>query len=775
MARARLAFASTGTIHAIFRAIKETYFQKDFDVERAEPLLRRSVPVMIVLFLIVLGGIQILANMLDRQEHLTASKTRIVYLLEAISQAYQYSSVSNIQERLAKSLPDGALRRERLVFVVGRTGEVLAAMPSSASLFAPALVSGIRRDHPEFILDADKVFQKDIITEDKLRLSIFKKTVSEDGHKLMIVQSRAPMLAEWYKGVTLETTLYTGTSFVILLLGLAYYWQAQRASTARLNHARANLRLHKALERGRCGLWDWDLERGLIYWSPSMYEILGLRPQENVKSFGEVEPLIHPEDGELFTMAEDLIRSPRSSVERIFRMRHVNGQWRWLQIRAEVICDTETQSLKLIGVALDITQQRIQEANSVAADMRLRDAIETISEAFVLWDANQKLVMCNSKFQQLYSLSNEDIKPGTCYKTVTSASKRPIATSHISQSLNDRNSRTCEARLTDGRWLQINERRTRDGGFVSVGTDITALKRQEERLLESERRLKATVSDLQHSRQKLERQAQELVEMAEKYANEKDKAEQANRVKSEFLANVSHELRTPLNAIIGFSEVMQSGLFGPLGSAKYSEYLDDIQGSGQHLLSVINDVLDMSRIEAGRFDLDIEPVQLDNLVSETVRLVSLEAHEKNIQVNCDIHSGLKLEADARALKQITLNLLTNAIKFTPEGGTITLRSRMTGSGIALTIRDTGIGIPPHALRRLGKPFEQVQNQFTKNHKGSGLGLAIARSLCELHNGALKIWSQEGNGTLVSLRLPLQQPKKLAEPDTGDLFDYKAAS
>ena len=160
--------------------------------------------------------------------------------------------------------------------------------------------------------------------------------------------------------------------------------------------------------------------------------------------------------------------------------------------------------------------------------------------------------------------------------------------------------RTFEAQLDDGRWLQISERRTKDGGFVSVGTDITELKRHEEKLIESEQRLMATVADLRTSQQTLERQTEQLADLAEKYAEEKDRAEEANQAKSKFLANMSHELRTPLNAIIGFSEIMESGMFGPLGADKYHEYCRDIRESGHYLLDVINDILDMSKIEAGR-------------------------------------------------------------------------------------------------------------------------------------------------------------------------------
>jgi two-component system cell cycle sensor histidine kinase PleC len=314
--------------------------------------------------------------------------------------------------------------------------------------------------------------------------------------------------------------------------------------------------------------------------------------------------------------------------------------------------------------------------------------------------------------------------------------------------------RTFELQLEDGRWLQINERRTKDGGFVSVGTDITPLKRHEGRLIEGERRLMATIADLRQSRQKLEMQAQQMVDLAEKYAEEKDRAEEANRTKSEFLANISHELRTPLNAVIGFSEIMQSGMFGELGSPKYLEYCSDIHQSGAYLLGVINDILDMSRIEAGRMELDREHLVLDDLVDESLRIVSMQAEAQRIEVLSEVGKNLTMYGDRRALKQIMLNLLSNAVKFTPAGGRITVRARTTSTAIVFSVRDTGIGIPRDALRKLGRPFEQVSNQFTKSHRGSGLGLAITSSLAALHGGAMRIRSREGAGTIVSVRLPV---------------------
>src|SRR6185312_9610053 len=164
-----------------------------------------------------------------------------------------------------------------------------------------------------------------------------------------------------------------------------------------------------------------------------------------------------------------------------------------------------------------------------------------------------------------------------------------------------------------------------------------------------------------------------LAELAESYAEEKTRAEEANQAKSKFLANMSHELRTPLNAIIGFSEIMESGMFGPLGAEKYNEYCSDIRGSGQYLLDVINDILDMSKIEAGRIRLDFEDLELDTLLADAMRVVSSRAEEKQLGVASRISPDLRLRADRRALKQVLLNLLSNAVKFTPAGGRITVR------------------------------------------------------------------------------------------------------
>jgi two-component system cell cycle sensor histidine kinase PleC len=560
----------------------------------------------------------------------------------------------------------------------------------------------------------------------------------------------------------LTVTLSATTGFVLLILGFAFHWQATRAREADLIYDTVRTRIDTALNRGRCGLWDWDLARGRIFWSHSMFAILGLEPKDDLLTFGEVSALVHPDDIKLYELAAELAEARASSVDHAFRMHHASGKWVWLRARCELVRQPGDAGAHLIGIAVDVTEQKTLVEKTVAADLRLRDAIETIPEAFVLWDSENRLVLCNSNFQKLHNLPDDAIVSGNTYEAVVAAGRQHVIRAKV---VNDDHqlpgARTFEAQLDNGHWLHISERRTKDGGYVSVGTEITNLKLHEKKLMDSEKRLLATVEDLRASQAALEHQTEQLADLAEKYAEEKTRAEDANQAKSKFLANMSHELRTPLNAIIGFSEIMESGMFGALGADKYQEYCRHIHASGQYLLDVINDVLDMSKIEAGRLPLDLEDVGLDEALSDAMSVVSARAQEKGLTLSLKIAPAIRFRADRRAIKQVALNLLSNAVKFTPEGGRISVRGRVTGACVVVAITDTGIGIPSDALKKLGKPFEQVESQLTKSHHGSGLGLAIAKSLIELHGGSMRIRSTHGAGTIVLMRMPVAGPQPAA--------------
>ena len=530
------------------------------------------------------------------------------------------------------------------------------------------------------------------------------------------------------------------------MLAGAFHWQAAKAAEADTTLAIATERLDKALDRSNCGMWDWNLAEGTIFWSKSMYEILGLPPKGELLSFGEVSERLHPENANIEFMIEELLRGERTVFNREFRMRHEDGHWVWLRARAALAPGDNPEAPHLIGIVFDITAQKQSDKLNQDAELRLKDAVENISEAFVLWDTENRLVLCNSKYQQFHSLPASSCVPGTPYAIVTQSAKEPIVRQYVPTAGGDNfEGKSLEVQLGDGRWLQINERRTKDGGFVSVGTDITALKKQEERLLLSERTLMMTVRDLQKERLLADQQSQRLADLADKYAREKTRAETANRSKSEFLANMSHELRTPLNAIIGFSEVMQEEMFGPLGSGKYTEYSHDIHKSGQFLLDVINDILDMSKIEAGRMELELTTLSLPSIIDDIMRFVGPRAAEGKVDIVLDLPKTCNITADRRALKQVFINLMSNAVKFTPEGGQVKVSVAKTKEGARVTISDTGIGIPHNDIEKLGRPFEQVENQFTKSKGGSGLGLAISKSLVDLHNGSLTIASTVGSG------------------------------
>ena len=237
----------------------------------------------------------------------------------------------------------------------------------------------------------------------------------------------------------------------------------------------------------------------------------------------------------------------------------------------------------------------------------------------------------------------------------------------------------------------------------------------------------------------------------------RDAAHTASRAKSMFLATMSHELRTPLNAIIGFSELTHSEAFGPIGNQRYREYADLILRAGRHLLSLINDVLDMSKIEAGKYDLQHQSLDICEIIRECMDLMAERARDRAVMLAEEVQApSLWIDADHRALKQILLNLVSNAIKFTPRDGKVTIGARYEGDRFVLWVRDTGVGIPPDQLSRLGNPFVQIRNNAGASHEGTGLGLALVRALAELHHGSFKIESTLGRGTTASVVMPIAQ-------------------
>jgi len=736
----------------------------------AEPALRRAVPTLIIAFLITicLGAF---VQVIDQNRQKRASIKRdlaavadlLAERLDRIASARQDRSASfdRLQLLLPGLIPSWAAAAGRHVIVTGVDQRVLARVPTEAAIGDTNRILDVISAALPLGADAQQAGVTDITLPNGNEALAVQHVVKSLPGQVIVIQENFDSI--WRSDAALSVTLSATTGFVVLILGFAFHWQSTRAREGDLINDAVRGRIDTALNRGRCGLWDWDLSRGRIFWSQSMFTMLGLDNRSDLLTFGEVNALVKSDDIDLFAIADQLISSKISHIDQTFRMQHTDGHWIWLRVRCELSQGAADAGLHLIGIAVDITEQKSLAEKTVEADLRLRDAIETIPEAFVLWDAGDRLVLCNSHFQRLHKLPDSAVTPGTSYETVIEVGRMPEVRTRLHEVANlAPGARTFEAQLDDGSWLHISERRTKDGGYVSVGTDITRIKEHEQKLVENDLRLRATVIDLKRSQTALERQALELADLAEKYSREKNRAEEANQTKSRFLANMSHELRTPLNAIIGFSEIMESGMFGTLGSGKYQEYCHDILTSGHYLLDVINDILDMSKIEAGRMKLDMEQLDLSKTLAESLRVVSGRADDKNLLLDADIDSSISVVADRRAIKQIIVNLLSNAVKFTPDGGKVVVRSRLLEDRIVLMIADTGIGIAAQSLHRLGRPFEQVESQLTKTYHGSGLGLAIARSLTNLHGGSMRLRSKLGTGTVVCVSLPRDARKARAK-------------
>jgi signal transduction histidine kinase len=500
--------------------------------------------------------------------------------------------------------------------------------------------------------------------------------------------------------------------------------------------------------------------------------------------------------------------------------------------------------------------QRAERAGSA----RLQDVIESLTEGLAVYDADDRLVLCNSPFRHFFPPHVRSIiKPGVRFEAIVRAS---VEEELLKEGVRDfetwlrhrlemrRRGGRGEMRLGNGCTVLVDERRTSDGGLVSTFTDITRLKRQEQEITRQSVLLQTTLENLdqgisvfdhnlelvmfnrrfvellaypdslarpgssvealvryniergEHGPGDPEETVRERVAEAGKFkprvfeyvrvnglvlevrdkplsgggfvrsytdvtpfrvaerrlAAAKEEAEMASRTKSEFLANMSHELRTPLNAIIGFSDVMHSELLGPL-VPRYRSYAKDIQESGEHLLGIINDILDLSKIEAGRLTLREEIVDPTLMVRECVRLVQARAEEAGIALQLQIpaEAPCHLNADAVKLKQILLNLVSNAVKFTPRGGRVEVMLRQgRGGKFEVVVEDTGIGMTEGEVAIALQPFRQIESTFARTREGTGLGLPLTKALVELHGGTMTIDSARGCGTTVTVSFPLER-------------------
>lgn len=564
----------------------------------------------------------------------------------------------------------------------------------------------------------------------------------------VVSQQAHPKTSLWFGKSSVFAILFLGTCGVLWMFTKNIRAYHKRTHKRTAEEEILNQRFKAAAQSGRGGIWEIDIENNKAFISASLAEMLGLQKKNTDLSLAQFLGLIDENN--------------RSAFFQNCKRAHMSGRFAMeinLSSRATTLECTGTPSTRgtdatrvIVGMARDISEVYGAKARLEATETRLNNALSSMNDSFAVWDAMNRIVVWNNRFATLFGFKPGQLQQGMDHASVLYHAQHSVEATYPSN-VDD----SYQIKLHDGTWLHYQETLTGDGSRVSVGTDVTDIRSRERELQENHEALQKTVNVLKESQLR-------MVELAESYQKEKIRAEEANQSKSEFLANMSHELRTPLNAINGFSDIMKKEMFGALGDPRYKEYVSDILFSGQHLLSLINDILDMSKIEAGKMSLNPEDINIQDMIEQVIRIVRGRAEENNLTLVYEGGEMPEVQADMRAVKQVLLNLTTNAIKFTPEGGQVTIHCEAKYGGLIIKVIDTGIGIAADDLERLAKPFEQIDSQHSRQHEGTGLGLALSKSLVELHGGNFKIESQLGVGTTVIFTLPNVPIVQKAEKD-----------
>ena len=408
------------------------------------------------------------------------------------------------------------------------------------------------------------------------------------------------------------------------------------------------------------------------------------------------------------------------------------------------------------GCCLKMWTDVTEEHNARFAERGLAEAIAHYDLGFALFDSDGCFVLANRAYSNLFPYTPDLFNPKTSYAEHLMRHARHCWDDREAERLSALAARPMPLtgalrgaavfRMKNGGWMRLEEHVTHDGGVASLWIDITEIRE----LDETNARLAAQASDLR-------RLAQELREARDSAVANQLRAEQANRTKSSFLAMMSHELRTPLNAVIGLSDAMLHEIFGPIENPRYRDYAQDINAAGQHQLNLINDLLDLSRIEAGRLPMHLERLDPHAVVEEVSAMLQPLADDREIRFETGVQGGLStITADRRALVQIAVNLLSNAVKFTPPGGKVRLDlGAGSAGGFTLAVADTGIGMTAAEVERAFELFIQIDNAWTRQQEGTGLGLPMVKGLVDMHGGTVRIDSTPSRGTTVTAEFPLR--------------------
>jgi len=486
-------------------------------------------------------------------------------------------------------------------------------------------------------------------------------------------------------------------------------------------------RLNLAIEGGNDGLWDWmDLAQDAQWWSPSYYQLLGYSQDDLPATASNFMTLLHPDQIDLSREAMELALHHGKPYDQEILLRTKSQGYRWFRSRAKVFRDDKGNAVRMAGAAQDIHDRKQAEAEVRQAEILLRGSIDALDDAFALFDPDDRMVLCNQPYKDLYPLCADLMEPGNTFEQIIRAGAERgqyrDAVGRVDAWVAERMEVHKQPRsdlqqvLDDGRILRISERRMPDGHTVGFRVDITDF-------------IRAT-----------------------------QMAEEASRSKSQFLANMSHEIRTPMNAILGMLKLLQNTDL----TDRQSDYASKTEGAARSLLGLLNDILDFSKVEAGKMALDPRPFRMDKLLRDLAVILSSNVGSKDVEVLFDVDPRLprNLVGDDMRLQQVLINLGGNAIKFTSQGEVV-LRLRLvelTDSDLLVefAVKDSGIGIAPENQSHIFSGFSQAEASTTRRFGGTGLGLAISSRLVNLMGGEMQLQSTPGHGSEFSFQIRLGQ-------------------
>ena len=491
--------------------------------------------------------------------------------------------------------------------------------------------------------------------------------------------------------------------------------ERKREAEAALRLSEERFRL--AMEATSDGLWEWNIATGETYYSPGYFTMLGYVGEQFPRSYSIWTDLVHPDDrAQAISVNNACIENRCDHFQTEFRMRAKDDTWRWILGRGKAVNrGADGKALLMVGTHVDITERKKIEEKIINAKKEWEDTFDAITEIIFIHDSDGRIIRANRAYEQMAGIAIDEVIGRHYYEVFPKL---------------DNPDDLCKKAVHSG--LGTVEEITID----SIGKIFSV--RMYPKLDEKGKYLYSVHVMLDITGRKKVIEAEIM----------KEKAEAANLAKSDFLASMSHEFRTPLNAVIGFSELMVTGLGGPL-TDQQKEYVTDILTSGQHLLSLVNDVLDLSKVEAGKMELQLNEFNIERLLESSIALFKGKAFKHDLQMTFEIADGLEtMMGDERKIKQVLFNLLGNAVKFTSEGGTIHVEAALTDDRafFKYSVSDTGIGISPEDHNKLFKPFQQVDTRLTRKYKGTGLGLSLCKQLVELHGGKIWVESETGKGS-----------------------------